>query len=122
MIEESIQLLIVEDDSDRGQATTQAKGKDKSHNSIDDNVLLVRFASLAIIFCPTVLAFDMREHVGPQRATPPCKTDFLRVALPTIRTRSVLSWVLHDASKVRKAGWHPAIYFSCALIFSAVSL
>lgn len=92
------QLLIVENDSDRGQSTAHTKGKDKSHNAINDNVLLVRFARLTVVFCSAVLAFDMREHVGSQRATPPGKTDFLRVALPTIGTWSVLSCGLHCSS------------------------
>ena len=58
--------------------------------------MLIRLASFAVIFRSTVLTFDMREHVWTQRAAPPCKTDFLGIALSTVGAGGILSWVLHS--------------------------
>lgn len=72
------------------QPAADAESKHERNHKIEKDVRLVRFACLAIVFCFTVLAFDMSEHVGSERAAPPCITDLLRNTLSAVGTGGIL--------------------------------
>ncbi len=51
----------------------------------------IGFPSLAVVFSITVLAFDMIEQSGTERAAPPRIVDLLGVALSAVGARGKLS-------------------------------
>jgi hypothetical protein len=87
--------LIAEKDAKNRHPAANAKNKYKAHQKIDQDVGLVGFAGLAVIFRVAILAFDLREQPGTQRAAPPGEVDLLGVALSAFGARRVLHWVLH---------------------------
>ena len=78
--------LLVHEHAQSCQPAADTKSDHKGYQEVDQDVGLVGFARFAIIFGSTVLALDMREHVRPQRAAPPCKADFLGAALSAVGT------------------------------------
>jgi hypothetical protein len=75
----------------KGKPTIGTKSDHKSDQEIDQDARLIGFARFAVLCRLAVLAFDMREHIGSQRAAPSGETDFLGVALPAVRVWSPLS-------------------------------
>jgi hypothetical protein len=94
--------LIIEKDAKNSHATANAKSNHKTHQEVNQDIGLIGFTRLAVIFRFAILAFDLREQSGTKRAAPPGEADFLGVALSTLWTGSILSWVLHTSSKINK--------------------
>ena len=90
--------IIVQQNRKSSHATANAKCNYKARQKIDQDIGLIGFARLAVVFRFAILAFNLREQSGTKRAAPPGEADFLRIALSAFGTGSVLSWVLHKAS------------------------
>jgi hypothetical protein len=90
--------LLVHEHAEKCQPTTNTKSDHKGHEEVNEDIGLIGFSRFAIVFSPTILAFDMREHVRDQRAAPPGKTDFLGVTLSAVGAGSILSCGLHASS------------------------
>lgn len=82
--------MIIEQNAKNRHATANAKSKYKAHHKIDQDIGLIGLTRLAVIFRFAILAFDLREQSGTQRAAPPGKVDFLGVALSAFGAGSVL--------------------------------
>ena len=90
--------MIIEKDAKSSHATANAKSNYKARHKIDQDIGLIGFARLTVVFRFAILAFDLREQSRTKRAAPPGEADFLRVALPAFGAGCILSWVLHKAS------------------------
>jgi len=93
-------LLVIQDKSKKCHSKANTKCNGKRHNDINDNVLLIRFSGLAVVLRPAILAFDLRKQPRTKRTAPLGKVNFLSVALSAIGTGCILSWVLHESSKI----------------------
>jgi hypothetical protein len=54
-----LRLLTVDDHRDGTKCRAQAEDHRKRYDEIEENILLVRFAGLAVVFGAAVLAFDV---------------------------------------------------------------
>ena len=83
--------IIVQQNRKSSHATANAKCNYKARQKIDQDIGLIGFARLTVVFRFAILAFDLREQSGTKRAAPPGEADFLRVALSAFGTGRVLS-------------------------------
>ena len=88
--------MIIEKGICHGKPATRAKDNNKDNQVVDDNVLRVGFAGLAVVLGVATLAFDMAHHSRTDGATPPSVGDGLGVRLSALRAGGVLSWGLHE--------------------------
>lgn len=87
--------MVLKNSGNDSKTSANAECDDKRDDKIKDDILLIGLSRFAVVLRAAVLAFDMGEHVGAKRSSPPGVTDFLRVTLSTLWAGSILNWVLH---------------------------
>ncbi len=120
-------MLPVQEYRDINQ-NAEADPNCNSDNGIKDHGFLIGFSRLAIVLSFAVITLHKFQKCGTERTAPPRETDPSRAGASAIRTRGILSQLIlrHTISSTNDDGDKLLVtiilsYFSCALIFSAVS-